>query len=95
MQINKCNCVAVIYFIAKWQCGIFAENYYMIITVTQYAAAKGITRQAVLARIKRDGKLPGITGIQQVPGNKGAYLLALDGRGKDARKLKNAITLQK
>lgn len=68
----------------------------MIITVTQYAAAKGITRQAVLARIKRDGKLPGgITSIQQVPGNKGAYLLALDGRGKDARKLKNAITLQK
>lgn len=67
----------------------------MIITVTQYAAAKGITRQAVLARIKRDSCLPGITSIQQVPGNKGAYLLALDGRGKDARKLKNAITLQK
>lgn len=67
----------------------------MQITVTQYATANQISRQAVLAKIKRKSVLTGIKSISQITGTKGAYLLAIDGRSKEGRNLKNAIKLQK
>jgi hypothetical protein len=52
--------------VANWIMVIFARMANNQISVTQYAANRGITRQAVLKQIIKGRSLPGVTKVEKI-----------------------------